>query len=59
MKNALLACMIIASLAGCSTEGSGSSSPPAAQAQSNAQSTEWRSEPCAELPYTPGPANCK
>jgi hypothetical protein len=55
MKNALMACMIIGSLAGCSTEGSGSST---ARAQSNTQSTEW-SEPCAELPYTPGPADCK
>jgi len=60
MKHALLACMIIASLAGCSwwdrhrsTEGSGGSSPPAAQSPSPDSSN------CAEPPYAPGPANCK
>jgi hypothetical protein len=74
MRNVILACVMAASVAGCSwthrdrnTESSGSTTPPPAQAQSQQQGTatsgnsagmDWNK--CDEHPYTPGPARaCK
>ena len=73
MRKVILACVMAASLAGCSwmhrdrnTESSGSSTPPASQAQSqqdtatsgNSAQMDWNK--CDEHPYTPGPSRaCK
>lgn len=70
MRKVLLACVMAASLAGCSwmhrdrTESSGSTTPPA-QAQTeqgtatsgNQAGMDWSK--CDEHPYTPGPRTCK
>ena len=73
MKKVMLACVVAASLVGCSshrernTESSGSTTPPAAQAQSqpsnsgtstSAAKPDWNE--CDQHPYTPGPSRkCK
>ena len=74
MRNVMLACVVAASLAGCTwmhrdrnTESSGSTTPPAAQAQSqsansgtstSAAKPDWNQ--CDEHPYMPGPSRkCK
>ena len=73
MRKVVLACIMAASVAGCSwmhrdrdrnMESSGSTTPPAAQAQQqgtatsgNAVGMDWSK--CDEHPYTPGPRTCK
>jgi hypothetical protein len=72
MRKVILACVMAASLAGCSwthrdrnTESSGSSTPPASQARSERTSPagtgdtamDWSQ--CDHHPYTPGPRTCK
>ena len=72
MRKVLLACVMAASLAGCSwthrdhnMESSGSTAPPAAQTQSqqgtatsgNSVGMDWSK--CEDHPYTPGPKTCK
>ena len=77
MRNVMLACVVAASMAGCSwmhhernTESSGSTTPPAAQAQSQPSSSDATSgtsvnnakpdwSNCEEHPYTPGPKKCE
>lgn len=77
MRKVILACVMAASLAGCSwmhrdrnTESSGSTTPPAAQAQSQPSNSEAMSgtsannanpdwSNCEDHPYTPGPKTCK
>lgn len=72
MRKVLLACVLAASLVGCSsmhrdrnTESSGSTTPPAAQAQtqpSNSGTSTGAAKPdwsnCEDHPYTPGPKKC-
>lgn len=70
MRKVLLACVMAASLAGCSwthrdrTESSGSTTPPAPQAQSQPQNLQGNDvgmdwSQCDQHPYTPGPRTCK
>jgi len=74
MREVMLACVMVASLVGCSSwhrdrdrnmESSGTSTPPASQAQSeprrlqgtSSNDADWSQ--CEQHPYTPGPRTCK